>query len=168
MDLLFCYVGSSRCNVGSTIMPLCWVRTALEASEEEGTYAFRFSPLAIFYIVYIYFTPRDFAQFNWHSRFFLWILLTRRQNFLIQKYFHSITSLTWTVALYLFAHQSFSQESISYPLQSTNINTNTHLDLKKDFKDLVNTCQKWKRRADPTDTFLTHLKNMIWYFLIVI
>ena len=55
------------------------------------------------------FTSWGFAQFNWHSftqlpawRLLLWLSLTWRQRYLIQKNFLSIPSLTWTLALHLF------------------------------------------------------------------
>ena len=94
---------SCRCSVGSTILHVCWVWTVPEVSEEKGSYALLFYRL--FYKVYkLSFTSCGFARFNWHSllawRFFLWLSLTRRPRYLIQKYFHSIPLMTWTPTLH--------------------------------------------------------------------
>ena len=91
-----------RCSVGSKILPLCCVKTASEVSEEEGICASRF-------LQYVFLKrSRGYARFNWHSFAQLspWchcqMSLTRRQRPFIQKYFHSILSLTWTLVLHLF------------------------------------------------------------------
>ena len=98
----------SRCTVGSAILPLCWVRTAPEVNDKECSYASWFLPLVSESSLELSFTFCGFVQFNWHSlkfiawRFFLWLSLAREQRYLIQKYFHIIPLVSWTLALHLF------------------------------------------------------------------
>ena len=108
-------------------LPLCWVRTAPEVSEEEGSYASRFYR---WFFTKLFFTSHGFARFNWHSfsqfpawRFLLWLSLTWLQRYLIQKKFLSIPSLTWTLALHFL---SCSVRRSLYGEENKHTHTHTH------------------------------------------
>ena len=70
-------------------LPLCWIRTAPEVSEEKGSYASHFYRWNLESLQELSLTSLRFSRFHWHCfaqlpawRFLLWLSLTWQQMYL--------------------------------------------------------------------------------------
>ena len=98
----------SWCSVSSSILSFCWVRRALKFSEEKGScvlplYHWFFKQVYKNFLLLLMALPGLIGTLFHSCQLldFSIISITFFQMFLMQKYFHSIPSLTWTLTLYL-------------------------------------------------------------------
>ena len=111
-------------------MQLVNIGTCNAVSEEEGSFAPRFYHWFWDSFKELSFTSAGFARFNWHTlaqllawSSLLWLSMTWLQRYLTQKNFLSITSLTWTLVLYLLL---YSGRRSLYGERKKNKRTHTH------------------------------------------